>query len=251
MAKSKPPKNPHDGRRNNRPPVAGQIARGEIRNPYGAAGKPKPEPPTSIESIYISESERIVSRDENGDVNAGRRLVQDEFHDALVQRDPKVRDRLLRQLAAARAKEGQQWAEFEAWFLARKADYKDEFYLAEVTGREPPDVAHPDHVSLIDRRLVLTGPLERRERQAWERLKGDIKLAAWFHARARANFQLDPREETWTTLELVKIYRRRLMRRVPKGWNWREEIYCCGSQTKRVQECIAEMEEDLCVRTQN
>lgn len=204
-----------------------------------------------MDSIYISEAERIVSRDENGDVNAGRRLVQDEFHDALVQRDQKVRERVIRRVAAARAREDQQWAEFEAWFLACQAHYKGEFYLAEITGREPPDVAHPDHVSLIDRRLALTGPLGRPERQAWERLKADIKLAAWFHGRARADFQLDPKEETWITLELVKIYRRRLMRRVPKGWNWREEIYCRGSQTKRVQECIADMEKDLCARTQS
>jgi hypothetical protein len=170
-----------------------------------------------MDSIYLSEAERVVSRDENGEVSAARRLIQEEFHDALLARDQKVRERVIQRVSAARAKEDQEWAEFQAWFLALQAHYRDEFYLAELTGREPPDVLHPDHVALGDRSLVITGPLGRPERRAWEQLKADIKLAAWFHERARANFRSDPKEETWITLEVVKIYRRRLMRRVPKG----------------------------------
>ena len=242
-SKSTPPKNPHDGRRKNRPPVETQIGPGEVRNPHGAGGKPKPNPPSSIESIYLSEAERIVSRDENGDVNAGRRLVQDEYHDALVQRDQKVRARLLRELAVARAKEDQQWAEFEDWFRNCKADYKDDFDLAERMGRQPPDVLHPDHVDLVDRCLIFTGPIERRQRLAWEELKFGIKLAAQLHRRARAAVREDPSDDNRQFLHEIEVSRRRLMRRVPKGWNWREDIYCRDPQRKVRQEILAEMKD--------
>jgi hypothetical protein len=245
----KPPKNPNDGRRTNRPPVETQIVDGEIRNPHGAGGKPKPtpkrksDPPSSIEKIYLAEAERIVSRDANGDVTAAQRLVQDEYHDALVLRDAKARARLIKQVAVARAKEDQQWAEFEEWFRTCKAEYKDEFDLAERTKRPPPDVGHPDHVHLVDRQLIFTGPLERREREAWEELKFGIKLAQQLHRRARTAVRDNPTEDNRLHLKGIEVSRRRLMRCVPKGWKWREEIYCRDSQRKVRREILAEMKD--------
>lgn len=242
MPKSKIPRASIDGRRNNSPPVEHQIAPGEVRNPHGRRGKPKVESLSSIEDMYLSEAERVVSHGSEGPVTAAKRLIQEEFQDALVARNPLVRARLLDQLMQSTAKAENAAKEFVTWVLTCKAEYTKDFYLAKKTGRRPPDVMHPDHVHIRDGRLVLTGPVDREARERWEHIKAIIKIAAWLHQRARSDFQHHPSEKNGVALKEAETHRRWVMRCVPKGWNWREDIYCRGSQTKSVQEMITGLE---------
>lgn len=229
-----------DGRRNNRPPDHSKIQKHEVRNPHGRRGKP--DNLTQIEDFYLEEARRVVSHDENGEVSAARRLVQEEYAEALIQRDAKARTRVLEKIAAAEAAKRKELNEFHEWVLTCQAKYHELFRQAEMTGSAPPDVAHPAHIELTADGVILKGPIERREREAWEELKGFIKIAAWLHSRAREKWKADPSPQTAKELKLLEAYRRSLMRHVPKGWNWRENIYCRYSRTKFVENSIAELE---------
>jgi hypothetical protein len=61
------------------------------------------------------------------------------------------------------------------------------------------------------------------------------------HARARKRFNADSSEDNRQELKRIEAHRRSLMRDVPKGWNWRENIYCRYSRTKFVEETIAKL----------
>jgi hypothetical protein len=224
-----------DGRRNNRPPDKYKIKPGEVRNPFGRAGKPAQTPLTSIDELYLQQGKRTVSRDENGETSAAERLVQEEFHSALVKGDAAARVRTIAQIAQASAKAEKERDEAIGWFLSRKAELTDEFYEAKRSGREPPDILpHPDHVHVIGDQIVINGPTDRRGREVWEHCKAIIQFAAYFHQRARERYRLESTEENAADLAAMAAHRRWVMRCVPKGWNWREQIYCRDSWSKFV-----------------
>jgi hypothetical protein len=228
-----------DGRRNNVPPQEHRIKPGEVRNPDGRRGKQKPGPISKVDQFMLEEAERIVSRDEQGRVSAARRLVQEEYKAALVEGDPKVRERLLRQLSSVQAKAADEEREAMEFVLLCKAKYEPLFHNAQVRGLPPPDVAHPTHVHFRDGKFVFTGPLDAVSRKEWEEHKSYIKICAWLHAEARERFKADPSDDNLRELKRLEAHRRRLMRCVPEGWDWRENIYCRHSRTKFVEETIA------------
>lgn len=229
-----------DRRRNNRPPEHSKIQKGEVRNPHGRRGKSAKL--SQIDEFYLEEAQRVVSRDENGEVIAGKRLVQEEYAEALIAKDPKARARVLEKLAAVEAAKRKELNEFHEWVVTCQTKYDQLFYQAEITGSVPPDVAHPTHIELTADGVIQKGPIDRAARKAWEELKGAIKIAAWLHGRARAKWKAEPSPKTAEELRLLEAYRRSLMRRVPKGWNWRENIYCRYSRTQFVEKSIAELE---------
>jgi hypothetical protein len=238
-----PKSNSSDGRRGNRPPEKHKIKPGEVRNPDGRRGKSGGDILSRVDEYILKEALRIVSTDESGDVNAAKRLVQEEFAAALLEKDPKARGRLITKLSHLQAKADRNLREFTEWYLTCKVQYEELFHTARKSRTVPPDVGHPDHVDLINGNLVFTGPADRRSREEWEHLKAAIKIAACLHERCRQNFKLSATEKNRTELKVAESHRRRLMRRVPKGWNWREDIYCRYSQAAFVKETISKIEE--------
>jgi hypothetical protein len=229
-----------DGRRNNCPPDHSKIRKREVRNPDGRRGKPGKV--SQIDEFYLEEARRVVSHDENGVVIAGKRLVQEEYAEALIGKDPKARARVLEKLAAVEAAKRRELNEFHEWVLTCQAKYEELFYQAEITRSIPPDVAHPSHIEICADGVIQKGPIDRSARIAWEELKGFIKIAAWLHSRAREKWKANPSPQTTKELKLLEAYRRSLMRHVPKGWNWQENIYCRYSRTKFVEKSIADLE---------
>lgn len=228
-----------DGRRNNRPPVEHQIKAGEVRNPYGRGGKKAWAAANSIDQMFLEEGRRIVSHDENGPVDAARRLVQEEFHDALSEHDKAARARLFKQLSTSSDRAEQDGAEFYNWACGRKLDIQDEFYRAKMRGLAPPDIVpHPDHVQLSGRNLRFVGPIDLAGRAVWENIKMMIKVAAALHDIARKAFREDPTEESQLELKQAEAHRRKLMRAVPKSWNWKENIWCRDSKTEFTDDII-------------
>jgi hypothetical protein len=234
--------NSSDGRRHNRPPDKNKIGPGEIRNPFGRRGKSGVNHLSRVDEFILKEAERVVSRDESGDVTAAKRLVQEEYLAALKGKDPKARARLLNLLSQLEAKADRVQREFIMWVLECKAKYDELFYFARKRRSEPPDVMHPDHANIVDSHLVITGPVDRQSREQWENLKSLIKIAAWLHARSRQRFKLSSTEKNQAELKDIEAHRRLLMRAVPKGWDWREEIYCRYSRSKFVKNTIAILE---------
>lgn len=237
-----PKSNSSDGRRHNRPPDKHKIRPGEIRNPYGRRGKAGADPFSRINEFFLNEAQRVVSRDESGDVIAAKRLVQEEFVAALIDKDPKARARVLSRLSSLETKAGKAQREFTEFVLTCKAKYDALFHIAKKHRSAPPDVMHPDHVSFVDGDLVFTGPMDCISREQWEHLKALIKIAAWLHERARQSFRQNPTDQKRAELKAAEAHRRWLMRKVPKGWNWREDIYCRYSRTKFVKDTIAILE---------
>lgn len=234
--------NSSDGRRHNRPPDKDKIRPGEIRNPFGRRGKKGADCPSRVDEFFLKEAERVVSRDESGDVIAVKRLVQEEYVAALIEKDPKARARILSRLSQLEGSADRAYREFIEWVLECKAKYDELFHVARKRRSEPPDVMHPDHVGFVDGNLAITGPVDRQSREQWEQLKSLIKIAAWLHARSRQRFKLKPTEKNQVELKDIEAHRRLLMRAVPKGWDWREEIYCRYSRTKFVKNTIAILE---------
>lgn len=238
MSKSKS----SDGRRGNRPPDKHKIRAGEVRNPYGRKGKGGGERLSRLDEFYLKEAQRIVSRDGAGDVDAAKRLVQEEYAAALVDKDSKVRGRLLTKLSLLEAKVDKSQSEFEEWFFTSKFEVAEGFRIARERRLIAPDMLHPDHVALRGDKLIFTGPLQPAFRKQWEQLKANIKICAHLHEICRQRSKRNPTELNVSMLSEVEASRRRLMRAVPKGWNWREEIYCRDSQARRVEEALKVLE---------
>jgi hypothetical protein len=224
-----------DGRRNNRTPDKHKIKPREVRNPNGRGGNPAKTPLTSIDEHHLLEAAKVVSRDQYGDVTGDLRLVQEDWYDALVKKDVPARVRLLDRLTRINAAERLRRDKDLGWALSRKAELTELFYQAEVSGRAPPDIVpHPDHVDVVDGGLITTGPIDRKGRRLWEELKAIIAVAAWLHQKAREQHRHNPTEENAADLKAMQAHRRRVMRNVPKGWNWREKIFCRDSQSQFV-----------------
>lgn len=225
-----------DGRRNNRTPDHSKIRRFEVRNPHGRGGKPPPAtPPNKIDDMYLEESERIVSQDENGPVSAARRLVQEEYHDALKNRDPAARARVIDQVARSADRQKQHELETLGWLIERKAEVSDAFHNAKMSGRPAPNILpHPAHVDL--ERKVFVGPMTWEIRDWWEDHKRLLQGMALLHELLRYYNRSLSSDKTARQLKAVEAARRRLMRRVPKGWNWQENIYSRGGDPKLLAE---------------
>lgn len=233
-----------DGRKHNSPPEHGKIKPLEIRNPWGRAGKPEPRPPTTMDELLWQEASRVVSQDQDGPVDAKLRLVQEEFFAALHDGDGTVRARLLTQLHESSARIEQQRNEILNFFVEGKAFLSEQFYFAQKSGKPPPDVLpHPDHVVVSNGRVHFFGPSDRAGRAAWEGIKTAIRVAACLHDIVRSEYRRTGSERVLAELRAAEKHRRWLMRSVPKGWNWREEIYCRSSTLPFAKETVRALKE--------
>jgi len=233
-----------DGRKNNKPPEHGKIKTGEVRNKWGRAGKPDHQPPTAMDELLWSEASRIVSHDGDVPVDAKRRLVQDAFHDALVEGDKAVRDSLIDRVTEAGARIELKHKEILNFFFEGKARLSEQFHFARKIGRPAPDVVpHPDHVVIENGQVHFFGPATRAEREPWEDLKARIRIAACFHDIIRAEYRRTLSPVVLGELREIEKHRRKLMRLVPKGWNWREEIYCRTSSLAFIKSTVSSLEE--------
>lgn len=134
-------------------------------------------------------------------------------------------------------------AEKLAWFHEAKVYMAEQFEIAERLGRPAPDTMHPAHVQIVGGEVHFRGPIQKRERVAWEWLKAAIHVAACLDANARTEFGRSGSPYSLEQLNANRKHRRWLMRRVPKGWNWREEIYCRDSQLDFAKQVTRDLRE--------
>jgi hypothetical protein len=232
-----------DGRASNRPPAHNQIKPGEIRNPYGRAGKPRNVEPFSVDELVLKEAGRIVSREGDESIDVTRRLIQEEHRDALVNKNAAVRARCLDRISAASERVERHDQETLAWIIERQGELREAFHAAKRYRREPPDVAHPDHVRITGNDVSFHGPIDKPSRENWELIKAAIRVAACSHEIVRNEFRKNPSAQVREHLRKVEAQRRKLMRAVPNGWNWREDIYCRDSQFEFTTDLIQRLKE--------
>lgn len=244
MPKSKDGLGWSDGRKHNAPPEHSKIKPNEVRNKWGRAGKPKPQPTSSMDELIWEEACRIVSHDSNGPVNAKKRLVQEEFLSALKHCGSTVRARLLAKLGEVSERIEQQRIEIHGFFVEGKFMLGEQFDLAQKLGESAPDILpHPDHVEIRGDQVYFRGPTDRRGRPTWEMTKTAIRVAACLHEIARDEFRRTGSPAVHADLKAIERHRRWLMRSVPKGWDWREEIYCRDSGLSFAKETVRELKE--------
>lgn len=226
------------------PPEHGKIKPGEIRNRWGRAGKPCPRPPTTMDELLWQEASRIVSHDGDGPVDAKKRLIQEEFVAALRDGDSLVRARLLGQLHDTGERIEREQRKILEFFYEAKAHLTEHFYFARKCEKAPPDVVpHPDHVEIAGGRVHFRGPADRQGRAAWEMIKTAIRVAACLHEIIRNEYRRTGSPAVLAELKAIEKHRRWLMRSVPKGWNWREEIYCRDSSLAFAKEVVRDLKE--------
>lgn len=233
-----------DGRRNNKTPEHSRVQPGQVLNPNGARGKPKPDPPTVMDSLLWEEGKRIVSHDSNGPVDAKKRLVQQEFLAGLKDNDHAVRARLLAQLHETGGRIGRQHDEIHTFFIEGKVHHGRDFYYAEKFGKPAPDILpHPDHVEVWGGMVHFNGPTDVRGRAAWETIKSALRVTASIHEITRNEYRRTSCPAVLVELKALEKHRRWLMRKVPKGWNWQEEIYCRDSTLSYDKKLIQDLKE--------
>ena len=232
-----------DGRKTNRPPEHGKIRPGEKRNPWGRRGKPESGNSNRIDDLLWEIASKTVSYDDDGPVDGAKRLMQSEYHAALANGDGVARARLLAELRSSAERKQYRIDGHLAWVREAKADMNELFELAVQMRKPPPDAMHPDHVEVIGCNIRFRGPIRRTERAAWEWLKAAINVAACLHEIIRNEFRRTPSREIEAELKAIEKHRRQLMRKVPKGWSWKEEIYCRDSQLNFAKETIRKLRE--------
>jgi hypothetical protein len=110
-----------------------------------------------------------------------------------------------------------------------KAEWKPQFELAKQRGLpEPKQLPHPDHVQIDPETgvLVITGPDSPELKEYWDTVKQVLRSIYEQLIELRAAARAAPRSKR--KAEAVRQHERMLRnierKRVPPGWNWREEI---------------------------
>lgn len=141
---------------------------------------------------------------------------------------------------AASASEAAIWQ----WIVSRKAELESEFENRRRRNLRPPDVVpHPDHVVAAESGTIrMIGPETREAQQAWELMKFHLRSLADTHADLRRQVAANPDDpELRAYLADVEQERRAWMRKVPKGWNWRERVITCDSDAASLLESADQM----------
>lgn len=205
----------------------GRIKKNEVRNPYGRAGKPAPSN-FDMTCAVIEELSRVVNAGGN-QVKLGARIAQDLTFSAATG-DWKKQSALFRLIQNSEARSDRLKKEREEsleWYFKRSHALELEFADARRKGLPAPDIIpHPCHVILQGDNILVIGPTSPDERAWWEALKYCIADVADRMSETRALLVVNPfDQEARGYLETLKRVRRKLMRQVPPGWNWREQIY--------------------------
>ena len=92
---------------------------------------------------------------------------------------------------------------------------------------EPRQLPHPDHVNinLETGDFVISGPQTPSEKKAWDHLKFQLRQTESMLIKQTENAAAHSQNrKEKTKCELMKNHLKKLEKRVPKGWNWRERL---------------------------
>jgi hypothetical protein len=203
------------------------------RKPDRGRGSAAAAHPNPLDEAYSEELSRTVPGFGGAEVPFYRRVVQTQIGRAADGKDPQAERHILDRLdlAFSRTLEIQRAQALDiAWVMARHSEIADEFYYAQKRGMEPPDIIpHPAHVHINDMSVEILGPTSLEGREIWEFLKLAVKARTGDVQSYRALVRADPDDdEAREWLRFSQSYRRQLMRFVPKGWDWREDIFSLG-----------------------
>jgi hypothetical protein len=109
-----------------------------------------------------------------------------------------------------------------------KAEWGPKFQRAKELGLpEPKQLPHPDHVHICRETCMIkfTGPDDAELKAYWDKMKQSLRFMDRRLKEARVEAEGSPRSKNKAeTLKSLEEVFRKLVKQVPKGWNWREEI---------------------------
>lgn len=212
------------------PPIEHQIKKGERRNPNGRRGKDRSAPnekeDLSLASIIREEMTRRVPQKDGTEIEMHRRVIQAA---ALKAANGNLTAARMMISELRRLEEREARAQNELVRLAWQYRYEGLEIFADQKRRrlEPPDIVpHPSHVVIEGDVVSINGPIDHEGQVVWERIKRLVVVQTENLALAREHARQYPGEE-WAekSLQSTLRLRRKAMRLVPKGWNWREDIW--------------------------
>jgi hypothetical protein len=221
------PEQPKVGYKN--PPKEHRIQPGERRNPRGRPRKLKTNDSAlaaNLEQIIVEELGRRIPQQDGTEIELVRRIVQSVVLKAAKGSLPASR---LALSELRRVEQRERDKEDEVLRLAYQYRYEGlaKFDYHRRHQLEPPDIIpHPAHIVIEGRNVRFAGPIDHEGELAWERLKRCIVAFTEDLAWARKRVRELP-GEAWAEQALASAQRlrRKAMRMVPKGWDWREQIW--------------------------
>lgn len=217
-----------------KPPRQSQFKKGASGNPHGRPRKADKElfeaKPNPVRDLIFEELARPISLKEGGrtvKIETGRAMIRSTFLGAV--KGNTSQQKLA--LEYARAVEADRLKEIDERFAnlrAYKQKWEPAFDQARRTGNpEPSQLPHPEHIDIdpATLNLVITGPMTKPEKKAWDVLKWQLRFTTRWLAVERAGAKLDPRSrQKRKRVHLVDEHLKFLEKRVPPGWNWLENL---------------------------
>jgi hypothetical protein len=216
-----------------KPPKEHQWRKGESGNPRGRPRRNTPKgsaPHVFNEFIFHAHAElsRSITINENGlrsEVSAEQAVIRSVIHKAL-KGDPRAQKLALELSKHIR----QERTTCAAEMVQLVSKYHLEWLGREAEARQqglPVPLPRPEHFSYSLERgeLEITGPTKPAQELAWNSLKEALKVNEMCIDDARETLLRDPSSQ-WASRLLSRLNRNRLklLRKVPPGWDWREEL---------------------------
>jgi hypothetical protein len=217
-----------------RPPVASRFPKGTSGNAKGRPRKPKVADAssyTAFNQLFVEEMTRDIPQANGEPMSLVRRLVRHQALEAAKTGGNAIAPVLKQTAESLKALAAERNSLLEV-AINYKYDMEKVFYEYRRRGeKEPPDIIpHPDHISITSDGAGINGPIDREGRRHWEFIKHAIRNTVLEIENIKANLSEDPDDGSLReSLEFHMKIRRSWMRKVPKGWNWKERIWSLDS----------------------
>lgn len=230
-----------------RPPVGTRFPKGVSGNPNGRPRKKKAvadaSSPTAFNLLFVEEMTRDVPQASGEPMSLVRRLVRQQGLEAAKIGGATIAPVLKQTKESLKALSEERYSLFEA-AVKYKQQFDPIFLQYRRSGeKEPPDIVpHPDHVCIISSDVSINGPIDRKGRRLWKFIKHAIRNTVHEIERLKAELRNSPEDpQLQKALAFENKIRRALMRKVPKGWNWREQIWTRDSRLEDFLFLVSEM----------
>ena len=215
-----------------KPPKEGQFKKGRSGNPRGRPPKARSlvlaQDP--IAEMILKEAARLIPVKQDGQtiqMPTSQVLARSILLNGAkgTMRQQKLAYELIQNAEAAARKTTQE--HFDTYQMYQET-WPSRFEEALRRGDpEPNKLPHPSqlHLKLESNRLDIRGPVHPEGKVWWERHKIALR---WIEAEIRnasdAHGHDYSKEHTNERLRLLSQFQKRLLKQVPPGWNWREEL---------------------------